>query len=339
MASRKPKRAAENPISQLTLPDWRGLLGHDELLRRWRALVQQQRLPQVMLLWGRSGIGKRGLMAALAAMACCTAQPAGCGACESCRWLLHGAHPEVLWLETLADRYTLDDAAVLQDHLSFCAAGRESQRIAVICDADKLNMQAANRLLKILEEPPPGSRILLSTSRPNALLPTILSRCVRWRVDPPAPDTIVPWLLRQAQTLQPDRAFEDSEIWGLLRQVGFSPGLALAELTQLRQSTNNDQRMWASQNFTQALAVAAEAVADSGEGSALARLSAQLDTWEIELNGFYRQLLARREGQDPVALRRRRDALRSARALVQRGKVALNPLLTAESIALAAVQS
>lgn len=339
MASRKPKSASDDTAAPVVPPDWRKLVGHNELLQRWRLLQHEQRMPQVLLLSGRAGIGKRSLLAALTAMEWCTSAEPACGICESCQWLLRGAHPEVLWLETQADRYTLDDTARLQEHLSFCAAGGQGQRLAVVCDADKLNLQAANRLLKILEEPPPASRIILSTSRADALLSTVLSRCVQWRIEPPIVEEVVPWLVQQAKLRKIDPVLDEHAARTLLQRSGFSPGRAVQQLALGYKAVNNNQNMWSPASFAEALQIAAESNSDAGEASAIARLSARLDQWEINLNHFYRELFARQERQDPVALRRRRDAMRSARALVQRGKVALNPLLTAEAIALAAVPS
>jgi hypothetical protein len=339
LASRKPKLPAVAPDEAgLTLPDWSGLVGHEAVLERWRELLSRRALPQVVLLTGRAGIGKRSLLAALASLEGC-ASGAACGVCESCLWLLHGTHPEVLWLETPTERFALEDAARLQEHLAFRPEGGRGARVAVIVDADKLTLQAANRLLKILEEPPAGARILLSSSRVDALLPTILSRCVRWRVDPPPVAATLPWLAARAAELYPEGGPDAAQLEALLKRAGLSPGVALAQLAAGAPQEGRARELWSPEGVAAALAAAAEAVAGTGKAAGGSGLSACLDEWEIDLNAYYREVLARQLALDPRVVRRRRDILRAARALALRGKVPLSPLLTAEGLALAATKA
>jgi len=157
-----------------TVPDWRLLFGYDEPTKAWADMIAAGRLPPVMLLVGREGLGKRLLLAKLAALYLCRTGNA-CGACDSCQWLLSDSHPEVLWIESSQGKLALDDATRLQDHLSLSPGTGIKARIAVVVDADQLNTQAANRLLKTLEEPPPRTAILMSTSRVHGMLPTVLS--------------------------------------------------------------------------------------------------------------------------------------------------------------------
>ncbi len=79
-------------------------------------------------------------------------------------------------------------------------------RFLLIDDADKMNDAASNALLKTLEEPPPTSYIFLITSRPDALLPTILSRCQTIRFAPIAADEIKDYLLETKQIAPDDAA-------------------------------------------------------------------------------------------------------------------------------------
>lgn len=336
MEGRRPK-ASKATQADSRLPDWRELIGHDQVVQRWRDLIKAGSLPQVMLLTGRAGIGKRSLLAALAALDGCASQSA-CGSCESCQWLLQGAHPEVLWVETQDERLTLDDAARVQEHLSFRAEGGRRARLAVIVDADKLTRQAANRLLKTLEEPPLGGRILLSTSRIDALLPTVLSRCMRWRIDPPPSAASLAWLREQLSASDPQLAGDTQRLGAILKRAGQSPGSALNLAVSGLDLGHIHREFWAPKNITQALAAAAEAVNGTGKRAG-SGLSSCLDDWEIDLNAYYRQVLCETSSIDPRLIHRRRDVLRRARAVALGGKVALNSLLTAESIALAAVKA
>jgi DNA polymerase-3 subunit delta' len=99
----------------------------------------------------------------------------------------HGAHPDLTWVAPASSAGILvgdvDEAVV-------AGAARtpfeSSRRVFVIEDADELNDQAANRMLKTLEEPPSFAHLILLTSRPGEVLPTIASRCQAVRFDAPS---------------------------------------------------------------------------------------------------------------------------------------------------------
>lgn len=97
-------------------------------------------------------------------------------------------------------------------------------KVALITDAEHMNEAAANAFLKLLEEPPPRTVFILTTSRPDQLLPTILSRCQRLRFDPLAPDAIEAALVER-KDLDPDRA----AMLARMADGSFSYALDLAE--------------------------------------------------------------------------------------------------------------
>lgn len=114
--------------------------------------------------------------------------PEGCGSCPSCRMLLAHKHPNVLVVDPDADQIKLDDAKKLQSFVDLAPspsfpAFRGPMRLIWIKNAERMNAQTSNRLLKTLEEPPPSVRIILSTTEPQKLLRTILSRAVRLPLD------------------------------------------------------------------------------------------------------------------------------------------------------------
>jgi DNA polymerase III subunit delta' len=83
-------------------------------------------------------------------------------------------------------------------------SARGRGKVAVIHPADSLNLQSANALLKTLEEPPPGTRLLLTTSDPALLLPTVRSRCQLLRLPAPESAVATQWLLQQGLPSEAD---------------------------------------------------------------------------------------------------------------------------------------
>ncbi|MBC7658169.1 MAG: hypothetical protein H7249_00520 [Chitinophagaceae bacterium] len=220
--SRKTKTYTQKDTEFRPLRLWSDLVGFDGVDETFYRLWSANRLPQVVVVDGRSGIGKRKFMARLAARFFCETHTA-CGSCEGCHSVQQGHQSDLYWLET-EGTIKVADAEAFQEHLDYQA--RRGPRLAVLIDIESLNDQASNRLLKVLEEPPPGVLILASCSRFDKLLPTIRSRSVRWRVHPP--------LLPESTAFVKERLGPDSpgeeEIQNALKMFGLSIGRALTYL-------------------------------------------------------------------------------------------------------------
>ncbi|HSO05970.1 MAG TPA: DNA polymerase III subunit delta' [Pelomicrobium sp.] len=154
------------------------------------------------LLHGRAGTGKQRLAEAFIAWMLCEAsdaeRPRPCGSCDACRWAAQGTHPDlrVVAPEIEGDeasggdeargrapkrsrqQITVDQVRSLADFLAV-SPHRGRAKAVLIAPAEALNSQAANALLKSLEEPPPGTVFVLVAHRPRQLPATILSRCVK----------------------------------------------------------------------------------------------------------------------------------------------------------------
>jgi DNA polymerase III subunit delta' len=179
-----------------------------------------------LLLHAAPGVGALPLALSLAQSYLCEAQPAAagwhiaCGQCGSCKLVQAHVHPDLSMLlpETLrralnwpladdkpdsdeskrkpSKQIRMDDVRGVIDWATKTSA-RGRGKVAVVHPADSLNVQSANALLKTLEEPPPGTRLLLTTSDPALLLPTVRSRCQLVRLPDPQPDAAAQWLLQQ----------------------------------------------------------------------------------------------------------------------------------------------
>ncbi len=159
--------------------------------------MAQNRVGHSYLFSGPQAIGKKTLALAFAqALICETGQ--ACGACPSCLKMLHGTHPDIHLVATEAQFIRIDVIRGIQDQMTFKPLeGRK--RIFIIDDADKMNEQAANALLKTLEEPSANNILVLVTTRPYWLPQTILSRCRHVRFNPLPAETVIRFLTEQRQ--------------------------------------------------------------------------------------------------------------------------------------------
>lgn len=149
-----------------------GVRGHAGPVRILTAALASGRMPHALLLHGPAGVGKATTAACLAAALLCEgAGPRPCGACPACLRRVHGNAYDRIEVTPDGAQIKIEQVRDLRERLG---AGTG---VVIVDPADALNPHAANALLKTLEEPPPGWTLVLVTARPEALLPTIRSRC------------------------------------------------------------------------------------------------------------------------------------------------------------------
>lgn len=185
------------------------VVGHEVAIRLLRRGLEQGRLSHAYLFVGPDGVGKLTLARALAqALLCEAANPRErpCGQCRACRLAAQDRHPDVrLILPPEADRaLSIEQIRELQHDASLSPVEGRT-KIFLISDLDRATVQAANALLKTLEEPPPHVVLLLTATQPEALLPTVVSRC---QVIPLRPLSIalVETTLRERWQASPEQA-------------------------------------------------------------------------------------------------------------------------------------
>ncbi len=214
---------------------------------QWQQLMQQReqdRLPHAVLLHGDTGLGKAEFAHALAASLLCRDNDLhgqACGVCSACQLLAVDTHPDLMVLRPEAAKKSTSKKPMLMIRIdtirALCARmAMTSQydggyRIVILENADQMNAEAANALLKTLEEPGESSLLILTSSRPSRLPVTVISRCQNLRF--PRPDTglALEWL--ESQGL-PNAALK-------LRLAHGAPLLAMAqndELAAARQQLN-----------------------------------------------------------------------------------------------------
>lgn len=199
------------------------LEGQDRAVQAFRGPLASGQVSHAWLLVGPSGVGKELAAVGLAQALVCEDQPLqGCGKCTACRRAAGGNHPDVTFVRTedelvrrgVLGRSDLDhvpsrDLKVeqvrgLQERLAFRPL-EAKWKVAILTPAEALNHQAQNALLKTLEEPPRDTVLVLVTSAPDKLLPTIRSRCARVQFGP-LPDAVVAAHLQRARKLAPAEA-------------------------------------------------------------------------------------------------------------------------------------
>jgi DNA polymerase III subunit delta' len=185
----------------------------------WKQLVdRRENLPQALLIHGPRGIGKLDLARRFAQLILCetpaVAEP--CERCDGCRWFTAGQHPDFRQIEPeiLASPEFGEDAPApsrtakpsheikvdqVRELASFLNIGshRGKRRLALFHPAEAMNANAANSLLKSLEDPASGACFILVSGNQRLLLPTVRSRCIRLPLQVPPEASALAWMTEQ----------------------------------------------------------------------------------------------------------------------------------------------
>jgi len=224
-------------------------------------LRDRQRLPHAWLFAGPKGLGKNAFAVWLAQFLFCTnpsANGATCGHCQGCRLFAAGSHPDLHVVQPEAI-YKTSGSQMAQYALRYAPAEKSKESkdstviridqirslieaaqtrpqigactVMLLSPADTMNVNAANSLLKLLEEPPPDSYLILVADRPTRLPATIRSRCAHMEFRVPPAEVALTWLQTQG--------LSDVNVKLLLELAGGAPlaALALAESGFLDQRT------------------------------------------------------------------------------------------------------
>ncbi len=282
------RTAAKPPPSEdVNYPvSFRSLVGHHQAVQRLREMAQEGRVPNGLLLTGAEGVGRRTLARVFAASLLHSDYP---GPVDEYSAFAHkfqaGQHPDYHEVGPTGASRQISIDSVREFHKQFELRPLESERrIGVILEADRLTEEAANALLKLLEEPPPSSHLVLVASSKGALLQTLVFRC-QWIPLGTLNALEVTSVLRAAgiTNVDPLITFFSKGSPGYARKLletGVVPALLAAALTIARGS----QRM-----FQDALAIAEVArSAGSSLADARGRLTVILDLAEILLRAHLR---------------------------------------------------
>lgn len=213
------------------LPDWL-----QPACNQLQQMIQQRRLPHALLISGAEGLGKRNLADWLAGGLLCEQSQEGnsaCGQCSACKWFENSSHPDFLLLqpEETGKAIKVDQVRGLGARLAMTSHSG-GYKITIVQPADAMNVNAANSLLKTLEEPTANTLLILLTAIPGRLPATIRSRCQQINIGMPSEATAITWLVQQQ--------LEESVAKRCLLMSGGAPyrALALAGSDSLEQRDN-----------------------------------------------------------------------------------------------------
>lgn len=156
---------------------WNEIVGHTDNINSLRAMMAAERVPHALLFAGPDGVGKAVAAKIFAASLLCTGASAKpCGECMSCRQVRGNSHPDLLMARPDGASIKIDQIRELQREASLAPYYGE-RRVAIIEGAECMTTQAANSLLKTLEEPSGNMVFILVSNSRQQLLDTIISRC------------------------------------------------------------------------------------------------------------------------------------------------------------------
>jgi DNA polymerase III subunit delta' len=283
------------------------LIGNNAAAAFLRNAVSGDRGAHAYLLTGPPQIGKRTLARRTAATLVCTAprveQP--CGACRACDQVERDAHPDVLVLQPDEGHVRIRVRQIRAFEHDVALKPYEAERkVALVLGVDRIEIEAANALLKTLEEPPEDTLLILTASDPAQVVSTIASRCQEVALRP------VP--AGEIERALAERGAEPERATLLARLAGGRPGWALSALadgTQLEARQKQlDQLEELMESEPAARLTACHGYTDSAAGRATAL--ATLTAWQT----WWRDALLVREGcEDLVVNVDRMEALRRVR--------------------------
>ena len=174
------------------------LLGHEKPKALLREAVAKNKMAHAYLFRGPDGVGKKRAALTLAAYVNCKSpvENDGCGHCASCRKSFSGNHPDLILVEPDGAAIKIGQIRELKHQLTFPPL-EANVRVVILEDIHTMRREAANSLLKTLEEPAPDNLLILTADLAGDILPTILSRCQLIPFGPLDPENMVKVLMQE----------------------------------------------------------------------------------------------------------------------------------------------
>lgn len=203
-----------------------GIIGQQRAIEILWTILARNKVPHALLFTGIDGIGKGTTALAFGAALNCRGERPPCGRCRSCKKIEAGSHPDIHRVMPAKTGIKVDQIRDLCASLSMKPYEART-RVVIIEDAQSMNPEAANAFLKVLEEPPNRTVMILTAIQTTDLLPTVVSRCqqVRFR---PIPERVLERYLHEKKGFSEKAAMVSALL------AGGSVGRAIGEKDSLR---------------------------------------------------------------------------------------------------------
>ena len=175
------------------------ILGNEQIIEHLQNAIRMGKVSHAYILNAPESSGKRMIAEAFAATLQCEEKGTEpCGECHSCKQAASHNHPDIIYVQhEKPNTIGVDDIRVQINQDIAAKPYSSPYKIYIVDEAEKMNVQAQNALLKTIEEPPAYGVILLLTTNADAFLPTILSRCIRLDLKPVADDKLKDFLMKK----------------------------------------------------------------------------------------------------------------------------------------------
>lgn len=181
------------------MANYSDIIGHEDIVKYFKSSIELGKISHAYILNGEKGSGKKTLAAVVAkSLQCESGEADPCGTCKSCLQAESGNQPDIIWVtHEKPNVISVDEirTQILNDIELKPYSSR--YKIYIVPDAQLMNTQAQNAILKTLEEPPEYAIIMLLTNNVDKFLPTIISRCIVLNFRPVEPLHMVDYLVNQ----------------------------------------------------------------------------------------------------------------------------------------------
>lgn len=173
-------------MTEIKVTGFKDILGNDMVKEHFKKAIENHKISHAYILTGEAGMGRKSIANAFAmTLLCEKGGKEPCMVCHSCKQVLAGSHPDLIYVTHAKPasigvddiREQINDTIQIRPYSSY-------YKIYIVDEAEKMTVQAQNALLKTIEEPPAYAIIVLITTNQDAFLPTILSRCVQLKLKP-----------------------------------------------------------------------------------------------------------------------------------------------------------
>lgn len=181
------------------MANYSDIIGHEDIVKHFKSSIELGKVSHAYILNGEKGVGKKTLASVVAkSLQCETGTADPCGECKSCLQAESNNQPDIIWVNHEKPNVISVDEIRSQIVNDIDLKPYSSKyKIYIVPDAQMLNLQAQNALLKTLEEPPEYAIIMLLANNVDKFLPTVLSRCIVLNFKPVKPLEMIEYLEEQ----------------------------------------------------------------------------------------------------------------------------------------------